>query len=81
MELSKGYHGESCENYYQSLLELDSKEIGEKQKVDHSKREYLRVGAGTDKRFENTEELKSMKYKEAINGPDGEARKEEIMNE
>ena len=30
---------------------------------------------------EHTDELRQMKYKEAINGPDGEAWKKEIKNE
>ena len=38
------------------------------------------VGAGIGGGFENTEELKPMKYKEAISGPDGEAWKVEILN-
>ena len=39
------------------------------------------VGAAVGRGNENTEELKSMKHKEAINGPDGEAWKGETMNE
>ena len=53
--LAKSYHGAACENYYQSLQELDNDEI-----------EYLGVGAGIGGGFEHTEELKPMKYKEAM---------------
>ena len=67
-------------NYYKSLLRLDSKEIEEKQKVDHSQVDYLGAGASIGRRFKNTEELKPMKYKKAIIGPDGEAWKEETTN-
>ena len=35
--------------------------------------EFSNVGAGIGGRFENTSELKPMKYKAAINGPDSEA--------
>ena len=52
-----------------------------KWKVDHFQIEYLGVGAGIDGGFENTEELKPMKYKKAISGPDGEAWKVEILSE
>ena len=68
--LAKSYHGAACENYYQSLQELDNDEI-----------EYLGVGAGIGGGFEHTEELKPMKYKEAISSPDGQAWKVEILNE
>ena len=39
------------------------------------------VKAGIGGGFENTEELKPMKYKEAISDPDGEAWKVDILNE
>ena len=39
------------------------------------------MGAGIGGGFENTEELKPMKYKEAISGPDGKSWKVEILNE
>ena len=35
--------------------------------------EAMAVGAGTGGGFENTNKLKVMKYREAVNGPDGEA--------
>ena len=68
-------------NQYQSLQELDNGEIENKLNVDHSQVEYLGVGAGIGGGFENTEELKPMKYKEVICGPDGKAWKVEILNE
>ncbi len=43
--------------------------------------EFSNVGAGLGGGFENTNELKPMKYNEAIHGPDGEAWKQEIENE
>ena len=79
--LGKSYHGTACENYYQSLQELDNDEIENKWNVDHSQIEYLGVGDGIGGGFENTEELKPMKYKETISHPDGEAWKVEILNE
>ncbi len=43
--------------------------------------EFANVGAGIGGGFENTVELKAMKYKEAIIRPDGEAWAKEIENE
>jgi hypothetical protein len=42
---------------------------------------YVNVGAGIDGGFTNTQELKVMKYHEAINGPDGDAWKAEVKKE
>ncbi len=56
-------------NYYQCLGEMDGK------------MEFANVGAGIGGGFENTMELKPMKYNEAINGPDRNAWKKEIENE
>jgi hypothetical protein len=56
-------------NYHQCLEETDDKI------------EFANVGAGVGGGFENTVELKPMKYKEAINGSDGEAWAKEIKNE
>jgi hypothetical protein len=56
-------------NYYQCLEDMDGK------------MEFANVGAGMGGGFENTMELKPMKYKEAINGPDGKAWEKEIENE
>ena len=38
-------------------------------------------GAGLGGGFPNTENFKVMKYQKAVNGPDGESWKEEIVNE
>ena len=42
---------------------------------------FSNVGDGLGGGFENNNELKPMKYNEAIHGPDGEAWKQEIKNE
>jgi hypothetical protein len=42
---------------------------------------YVNVGAGIGGGFTNTQELKVMKYHEAINGPDGDAWKAEVKKE
>jgi hypothetical protein len=39
---------------------------------------YVNIGAGIGGGFTNTQELKVMKYHEAINGPDGDAWKAEV---
>jgi hypothetical protein len=56
-------------NYYQCLKDTDGK------------MEFANVGAVIGGGFENTMELKQMKYEEAINGPDGKAWEKEIENE
>jgi hypothetical protein len=56
-------------NYYQCLKDMDGK------------MEFTNIGAGIGGGFENTIELTPMKYKEAINGPDGNAWEKEIENE
>jgi hypothetical protein len=43
--------------------------------------EFLNVGAGVGGGFENTKELRVMKYDEAVNGPDGVAWKAEVKKE
>ncbi len=42
--------------------------------------EFANVGAGVGGRFENTNKLKVMNYKEAVNGPDSEHWKAEVEN-
>ena len=49
--------------------------------IDEDEMEVAAVGAGIGGGFGNTTELKPMKFKEAINGPDGEAWRLEIENE
>jgi hypothetical protein len=63
-----GAEATTLANYYQCLKDTDSKT------------EFANVGAGIGGGFENTMELKPMKYKEAINGPDGKAWAKEIEN-
>ena len=64
-----GAEGTSLANYYRCLEDMDG-EI-----------EFANMGAGIGGGFENTMELKPMKYEEAINGPDGKAWEKEIENE
>jgi hypothetical protein len=64
-----GAEATALANYYQCLEDMDGKI------------EFTNVGAGIGRGFENTMELKPMKYKEAINRPDGKAWENEIENE
>ncbi len=64
-----GAEATALANYYQCLEDTDDE------------MEFANVGAGIGGEFENTMELKPMKYKEAINGPDGKAWEKEIENE
>ena len=61
------------QNYYAQLCELDE---------DEAKNvEIAAVGSGLGGEFNHTSKLKVMKFKEAMNGPDSDKRKEEIKNE
>jgi hypothetical protein len=64
-----GTEATALANYYQCLEKTDAK------------MEFANIGAGMGKGVKNTMELKPMKYKEAINGPDGKAWKKELENE
>jgi hypothetical protein len=64
-----GTEATSLANYYQCLEDTDGE------------MEFANIGAGIGGGFENTMKLKPMKYKEAINGPDGKAWEKEIENE
>jgi hypothetical protein len=64
-----GTEATALATYYQ-CLEVTDGEI-----------EFPNVGAGIGGGFENTMELKPMKYEEAINRPDGKAWEKEIENE
>ncbi len=64
-----GAEATALANYYQCLKKTDDNI------------EFSNVGAGIGGGFENAMELKPMKYKEAVDGPDGEAWAEEINNE
>jgi hypothetical protein len=64
-----GAEATALANYYQCLEEADDNV------------EFANIGAGIGGGFENSMELKPMKYKVAINRPDGETWAEEIENE
>ncbi len=64
-----GTEATAIANYYQCLEDTDGK------------MEFTNVGAGIGGGFENTMDLKPMKYDEAINGPDGKAWEKEIEND
>jgi hypothetical protein len=64
-----GAEATSLANYHQCLKDTDGK------------MEFSNIVAGVGGGFENTMEQKPMKYKEAINGPDGKAWEKEIKNE
>ena len=69
-------------NYFAQLTELDNDEVEQELALASLVRSELScVGAGVGGGFASTEELKPMKYDQAINGPDGEAWKEEIEHE
>ncbi len=63
-----GVEATALANYYQCLDDTDGK------------MEFANNGAGMGGGFENTMELKPMKYKEAINRPDGKAWEKEFEN-
>jgi hypothetical protein len=64
-----GTEATALANYYQCLEDMDGKMV------------FANVGAGIGGGFENTMELKPIKYQEAINGPDGKAWEKKIENE
>jgi hypothetical protein len=58
-------------NYYDVLgIDKDKEQVFEESQKKFIK--YINVGAGVGGGFSNTQELRIMKYHEAINGPDGE---------
>ena len=61
------------QNYYVQLCKLDDKET--------NNIEIAAVGAGVGGGFDHTRELKMMKFKEDMNGPDSNKWKEETENE
>ena len=68
-------------NFYASLAEIEQSEVIGISTVENEYVEYVNVGAGLGGGFENTAELKPMKYEQAIKGPDAEAWKVKIDNE
>ena len=63
----------AVQNYYKKLQAIDNDEIKLSTEVSNVYVEYSNVGAETGGGFKHTSELKPIQYKEAINGPDGEA--------
>ena len=69
-------------NFYDILEEdINESELYVNQELHAVATEYFNVGAGIGGSFDNTSELRVMKYDEVINRPDGEAWKREIKNE
>jgi hypothetical protein len=64
-----GAEATALANYYQYPEDTDGKMV------------FSKVGAGIGEGFENTMELKPMKYNEAINRPDDKTWEKEIENE
>ncbi len=58
-------------NYYEVLGIDEKNEFKVLQMLNNSVSEYINVGAGVGGGLTNTNELRVMKYHEAINGPDG----------
>ena len=71
----------AAQNYLGSLAELDNEEVDLNSELANLYVEYANVGAGVGGGFENTNELKPMKYEQVINGPDAKAWRAEIDNE
>jgi hypothetical protein len=68
-------------NYY-DVLGINENEVKVLQMLNDSISEYINVGAGVGGGFTNTSnELRLMKYHEAINGPDGKKWKAEFKTE
>jgi hypothetical protein len=67
-------------NYY-DVLEIDENEVKVLQMLNDSVSEYINIGAGVGGGITNTNELRVMKYHEALNGPDGEKWKAEVKTE
>ena len=71
----------AVQNYFGSLAELDNKEVDLNSELANLYVEYSNVGADVGRGFENTNELKPMKYKQAISGLDAKEWRAEIDNE
>ena len=68
-------------NYFACMADLDNEESSDTIGVENLCLEIESVGAGFGGAFTDTNELKVMKYQEAVNGSDGESWKENIINE
>jgi hypothetical protein len=67
-------------NYY-DVLGIDENEFKVLQMLNDSVSEDIDVGAGVGGGFTNTNELRMMKYHEALNGPDGKKWKAKVKSE
>jgi hypothetical protein len=67
-------------NYYE-VFGIDENEVKVLQILNNSVSEYTNVGSGVGVGFTNTNELRVMKYHEAINGPDGKKWKAKVKTE
>ena len=63
-----------AQHYFACLPELNNGEFNTVIEVENLYVEVKGVWAGLGGGFTNTNELKVMKYQEAVNGPDGEDR-------
>ena len=71
----------AVQNYYSTLVKLDKEEVDLNGKLVNLYVEYSNVVAGIAGGFENMNDLKPMKYEQAINGPDAKEWRAEIENE
>ena len=60
---------------------MHDEELSNTIEVEHLYLELESVGANLGGGFTNTKELKVMKYREAINGPNGESWRENVFND
>ncbi len=67
-------------NYYE-VLGIDEDEVNVLQILNDSVSEYINIGAGVGGGFTHTNELRMMKYHEAINSPDGKKWKAKVKTE
>ncbi len=79
--IETGMANAATSNYYASLAKIEQSEVIRISMVENEYIEYVNVRAGLGGGFENTAELKPMKYEQAIKRPDNEAWKVEIGNE
>ena len=79
--IETGMVNAATSSYYASLDEIEQSEVIGISMVENEYVEYANVGAELAGGFENTAEIKPMKYKQAIKGPDAEAWKVKINNE
>ena len=71
----------AARNYINTLAEIDIEELHLTVVTANLYLERSAVGAGFGGGFSNTNEFKVMQYNQAINGPDAETRKVEIVIE